>query len=88
MSEQNSHPPINPAHLRNDNASGQYIQRVIGLDDTTSQNVSSSSNSNIEDIINNQESIDKLARRVYQIMRDELMIERDRGFGPGNGKFF
>ena len=41
----------------------------------------------VDDIIKQQEDIDQLARKVYQIIRDELMIERERGFGPSN-KFF
>lgn len=86
MSEQNSHPPINPAHLHS--ASGSSIQREITIDDNANQNANTGGNVSVEDIIKNQEGMDKLARKVYQIMRDQLLIERDRGFGPGNGKFF
>jgi hypothetical protein len=87
VSEQYSHPPINQAHLHS--ASGSSIQRDITVNDNTNQNANSGGGSaNIEDIIKNQENMEKLARKVYQIMRDELLIERDRGFGPGNGKFF
>jgi hypothetical protein len=85
VSEQYSHPPINPAHLHS--ASGSAIQRVDT--DNTNQNTNTSGGTvSVDDIIKNQEDMDKLARKVYQIMRDELLIERDRGFGPGNSKFF
>jgi hypothetical protein len=89
VSEQYSHPPINPAHLRSDSASGSSIQREITVNDNANQNANSGGgNVSVENIIKNQEEMEKLARKVYQIMRDELLIERDRGFGPGNGKFF
>lgn len=86
LSEQNSHPPIRPAHLRNEGVSSPAIQRFTDHENVDISNTGGSVD--VNDIIENQENMEKLARRVYQIMRDELMIERERGFGPGNGKFF
>ena len=86
MSEQNNNPPIKPAHLRNVSGSGSEVQRAIEIDSLSTSNTGSSVD--VNDIINSQDNMDKLARKVYRIIRDELMIERERGFGPGNGKFF
>jgi hypothetical protein len=88
VSEQNSHPPVNQTHLHS--ASGSSIQRTGEENSNANQNppATSGGNTNVDDIIKNQESMERMARRVYQIMRDQLLIERDRGFGPGNGKFF
>jgi hypothetical protein len=57
------------------------VQREISTSNQVSDAV------NVESLITDQEEMDKLARKVYQIIRDELMIERERGFGPSN-KFF
>lgn len=59
--------------------SSSVVQRAL----TTSAN----SSVNVDDIIKNEEDMDELARKVYRIIRDKLMIERERGFGPSS-KFF
>jgi hypothetical protein len=84
MSEQHSHPPIRPTHLRSDSGSGSIIQREPNDTITTAPG----GKIDVDDIISDQENMEKLARKVYQIMRDKLLIERERGFGPSNGKFF
>lgn len=103
MADQNSHPPINQSHLRNDNGpnsdssdNGSSVQRVMSGSGqrgtvqrallTDSSNPVGNSTS-VDDMIDKEQEMNELARKVYQIIRDELMIERERGFGPSN-KFF
>jgi hypothetical protein len=76
----------NPAVQRvrsdsNSTGSSSMVQRALTSAPETESSV------NVDDIIKNEEDMDELARKVYRIIRDKLMIERERGFGP-SGKFF
>ena len=76
----------NPAVQRvrsdsNSTGSSSMVQRALTSAPETESSV------NVDDIIKNEEDMDELARKVYRIIRDKLMIERERGFGPSS-KFF
>jgi hypothetical protein len=75
--------PIQRVMTGSNSNRSSIVQRAADVGTT----VNTGGQVNVDDIINNQEDMDKLARKVYRIIRDELMIERERGFGPSN-KFF
>lgn len=81
-----NHPPLRPTHLRHDSGASSSIQRALTPDEVASSGTDVSSG-DVSEIIAEQERMEELARKVYQIIRDELLIERERGFGPSN-KFF
>ena len=86
---QRSYTPVEPVHLQESASSSGggeagSVQRVMSGQHQATHLVTAPGN---DDKAENQLSVEELAEQVYRLLRQRLIVERERG-GPSGGRFF